>query len=293
MITKTIFLGVGLLLSWGICLSAMDLNINFHEKYNESMAKRLVDKRKYVEAIAFLDKVLPGVEDEKSRQLLFAQKLVALGCQKGRCQEALDQVSALKDPALRGYCAYMIHSRQNQYDVIAEKYLDEDISLWPVELQTTGYLIRGKVYQDRLDHKKKAVADYAKVLEFKELDGFKRVHLYVEMARMTKGDDPEAAKRYFKEAHDYFQARMTRHLKTRLYANLIWEWAQLLITLKEDGKLLDVLNRFNGDNPDRIKKVLAAKADAYGRLGDAANQKLYQSYLDNFIKNSTKEEKPQ
>ncbi|MCA1808636.1 MAG: hypothetical protein LC725_04135 [Lentisphaerae bacterium] len=293
MIKRTIILSFSLFVFSQLSLLALDLDIDFHKKYRESMAERLINnKREYTEAVKFIDKVLPEVEDEPSRQLLTAQKIVAIGLQKGRDKEALEQVSTLKNQPLQGYCRYMIYSRQNQLDVIADKYLDENISLWPKELQTIGYITRGKIYQFKLDKKQLAIADYKKALEIKQVGarvgGRTRVDLYIQMAKMTEDFDPEAAKQYFSDAHVYFEAYMTRHLTSNAYNDLIWEWAQLLEKLREGRELLEVLNKFNGKNPDQIKKVLAAKADAYGRLGDTAKQKLYQSYLENFIKNLDK-----
>lgn len=237
----------------GVCLivvlaaftATAQFNVDFQRKYNERSAERLFEKRKYAEARDAFKKLAATAPDQENAAKWLCWEAIALGFQKGKCDEALELGKAIENKPYSSFAQLKILSQNKKDKELIETFKEADIAKWPTETVNESFYLRGCAWSRVGGNDQAAIKDYAEcVKRVKPKDRMwpKSVNSLASHQK-NLGDDEEALKTY-QDAFTVYDQGLNWKNGT-YHAQSIYGAATTLQKLKRFDEALELLAKYD------------------------------------------------
>jgi len=116
---------------WATGASAADFNVDFHRKYKEAQAERLLSARKYPQARQAFEELAATAGTPVEKAMWQGRAAIAAGVRKEGFKKGMEMAKAIEDKpySIQARIELMSSKRDNQG--LIQAFKDEDIAAWP------------------------------------------------------------------------------------------------------------------------------------------------------------------
>jgi len=112
-------------------VSFADFNVDFHRKYQEAQAERLLTERKHTEARQAFEKLAATAGTQVEKAMWQARAAIAEGTRKGGFDRGVTMAKAIEDRPYSIQARMELMTLKRDYEGLIEAFRDEDIAAWP------------------------------------------------------------------------------------------------------------------------------------------------------------------
>ncbi len=262
---KTIYTAIAVSLMTS--LTAMDFNMDFHRKYQEAMALKLLSKRKFKDACQAFEKLAATAANSGEKSKYTAYYAISLGGMRNKYEEAMKTAAAIDDKSYSLYAQMELMTRKRLYKDVISKSKDVNLNSWPEDINCDGFALRANAFY-AVKKYQEAIKDYVQCLKLMKPDDWSRLTILNKLAvsYQNVNDDEQALASYNAALADIWEK--PRLLGGTPHAQIIYGIAGILVKQKKYDEALKKLAEYQGNSKILLPRILEMTGDIYTIKGE-------------------------
>jgi len=271
--------------------TSLNVMADFAEDFQE--AKKLLDGKKYGAAAEAFAELAASAPNDHGKAWSLAYAAMALGRQK-QYDQAIELARTIEAEPMAAYAQMAIMDTNRKHKDLIAVFREEDIGVWPDQINYKGFFLRGVAYAV-IGDLQAAVKDFEQCADLAGSDTWIKLEALNRVGALYHAleDDAKAMDTY-KKAFAIYDGDPRRKGRW-LYPQALLAAARILMSQSKYDEALAVLAKF-GDTSHKSKRnvwaflVLEAHGDVYAAQGkkgnalakyqDAVTIDTHQSYID-------------